>query len=248
LGAQSRSIASLERLTEQWARPHNAQGRSPSYFSTLGKFQCILYVNAEITNCVLDLGVAKQDLDRSKVASGLVDHGSLRSPKRMRAIILPPQPNRSDPLIDQSGVLPSAEMIGVADSTRKGIVIDRSSPSLKPGKQTCPDWRPTGGSGHSVRQAAEGNLVLEAASLLLQVRNLNPDIKVTAAAAISPSWFRLVRLFFSRGACGREWHSLTKGASETAIDASEKLRMSPLDLVDLCQRAGKMPAYRLLGA
>jgi hypothetical protein len=57
----------------------------------------------------------------------------------MRPVVLPAQSNSSDPLIDQSGVLPSAEMICVVYSTGKGIVIDRSSPSLKPGKQTSSD-------------------------------------------------------------------------------------------------------------
>jgi hypothetical protein len=136
--AQSRSNSGRGSRSEK-ARPHKAQGRSPSDFSPLGQFQCILNVDAEIPDCVLNLGMAKKDLDRSKVTSGLVDHGSLRSPEGMRAVILPTQPNRSNPLIDQSGVLPSAEMIGVVYSTGKGIVIDCSSPSLKPSKQTSPD-------------------------------------------------------------------------------------------------------------
>lgn len=87
----------------------------------------------EQTGSRLSGGMTKQDLDRSKAAGGLIDHGSLRSPQGMRAVILPTQPNRRHPLIDRSGVLPRAEMIGVVDATRKGIVIDCSSPSLKPG-------------------------------------------------------------------------------------------------------------------
>ncbi|MDH4441825.1 MAG: hypothetical protein QE284_15735 [Rhizobium sp.] len=83
--------------------------------------------------------MAKQDLDRSKIACGLVDHGSLRSPQGMRTVILPTKPDRRQPLIDQSGVLPSAELTSAVDATGKGIVIDCSSPSLKPGKQTRPD-------------------------------------------------------------------------------------------------------------
>ena len=59
----------------------------------------------------------------------------------MRTVILPTKPDRRHPLIDQSGVLPSAKMICVADATGKGIVIDCSSPSLKPGKQTSSDLR-----------------------------------------------------------------------------------------------------------
>jgi hypothetical protein len=61
------------------------------------------------------------------IAGGLVDHGSLRSPQGMRAVILPTKPDRSDPLVDQPGVLPSAEMISLVDATGKGIVIDVSA-------------------------------------------------------------------------------------------------------------------------
>jgi hypothetical protein len=136
--AQSRSNP-VRRSSSERARPHDAQGRSPSDFSPLCQFQCILNIDAEIPDCVLNLGMAKQDLDRSKVTSCLIDHGSLRSPKGMRAVILPTQPDSSDPLINQSGVLPSAEMIVVVDSTGKGIVIDCTSPPLKPAKQACSD-------------------------------------------------------------------------------------------------------------
>lgn len=59
----------------------------------------------------------------------------------MRTVILPTKPDRCHPLIDQPGVLPSAEMISRVDATGKGIVIDCSSPSLKPGKQTSSDLR-----------------------------------------------------------------------------------------------------------
>ena len=89
------------------ARPRNTQGHALSDFSTLGQFQCILSVNAEIPDCVLDLGVTKQDLDCANVTSCLVHHGSFRSPKGLRAVILPTQTNRSAPLIDHPGALPS---------------------------------------------------------------------------------------------------------------------------------------------
>lgn len=57
----------------------------------------------------------------------------------MRTVILPTKPDCRHPLIDQSGVLPSAEMVSAVDATGKGIVIDCSSPSLEPGKQTSSD-------------------------------------------------------------------------------------------------------------
>lgn len=105
----------------------------------LCQFQRFLYVDAEIPYRVLDLGVGEQDLDRAKITGGLVDHRSVRTPKGVRAVIFTRQPNGSDPFLDQPGVLASAEMIDMIDSAWKGIVIDCSSPSLQPGKQTCPD-------------------------------------------------------------------------------------------------------------
>ncbi|QTU95635.1 hypothetical protein J7U39_14415 [Rhizobium sp. NLR16a] len=110
------------------------QGGLYSDLSPLGQFQCILNVDAKIPDRVLDLGMAKQDLDRR--LPGLRVRGGLRSPQGMRPVILPTEADRRHPLIYQSGVLPSTEMITVVDPTGKGIVIDCSSPSLKPGKQT----------------------------------------------------------------------------------------------------------------
>ncbi len=78
--------------------------------------------------------MAKQNLDCPKVAGSLVDNGSLRSQQGMRTVILPTKPDRRHQLIDQPGVLPGAEMIGVVDATGKGIVVDCSSSSLKPSK------------------------------------------------------------------------------------------------------------------
>jgi hypothetical protein len=77
----AKQIAIWETFSAARARPQNAQGRSPSDFSALGQFQCILNVDAGIPDCVLDLGMAKQHLDRSKVSSGVIDHGSLRPPQ-----------------------------------------------------------------------------------------------------------------------------------------------------------------------
>jgi hypothetical protein len=77
----AKQIAIWETFSAARAWPHNAHGRSPSDFSALGQFQCILNFCAEIPDCVLDLCMAKQHLDRPKVSSGLIDHSSLRSPQ-----------------------------------------------------------------------------------------------------------------------------------------------------------------------
>ncbi len=136
--AQSRSNP-VRRFSSERARPHDAQGRSLQISVRSASSSASSISTPRYLTRVLNLGMAKQDLDRSKVTSCLIDHGSLRSPKGMRPVVLPTQPNSSDPLIDQSGVLPSAEMICVVSSTGKGIVIDCSSSSLKPCKQISSD-------------------------------------------------------------------------------------------------------------
>ncbi len=92
------------------------------------QFQRILYVNPEVTDLVLDLGVSKQNLNRAKIASRLVNHCSLRASKRMSSVVLTPQSNGRHPLVNQPSILSSAEVIGVVDTTGKRIVIDSSSP------------------------------------------------------------------------------------------------------------------------
>jgi hypothetical protein len=73
----------------------------------------------QIPDCVLDLGVTEQDLDRTKISGGLLDHRSLRASKRVRTVIFTTQPNRGDPLIDQPGILAGTEMISLIDPARK---------------------------------------------------------------------------------------------------------------------------------
>lgn len=105
----------------------------------LRQFQRIFYVDSEVPDRVLDLSVSEQNLDRTKIARRLVNHCGLRASKRVCSIVLAPQTNGSHPFVNQPGILSSAEMIGVVAPTGKGIVIDCSSPPLKPGKQACPD-------------------------------------------------------------------------------------------------------------
>lgn len=112
--AGAKPIESWERLSEQNGATPQRVGPSPSDLNSLGQLQCILNVDAEIPHCVLDLGMAKQDLDRPKVAGSLVNHRSLRSPQGMRTVVLPTKPDRRHPLIDQPGVLPSGIFPAIA--------------------------------------------------------------------------------------------------------------------------------------
>lgn len=110
-------------------------------FRMLGEFQGILDIYTQISHCVLDLGVTEQYLDRTEISGGLVNHRSLCASKRVRAVIFATQPDSGDPLIDQPGILASAEMIGMIDPARKCEIIYGAASPLKPREQACSDFR-----------------------------------------------------------------------------------------------------------
>lgn len=66
----------------------------------LRQFQRILYVDPQVLDGVLDLGVSEQDLDCTQVARSLLDHRSFCASQRLRAVVFPMKPDRGDPLID----------------------------------------------------------------------------------------------------------------------------------------------------
>ena len=82
--------------------------------------------------------MSEQDLNCSRIAGRLVDQCSLCASECVRAVVFASQPNCSDSLIAQFGILASAEMISMIDPTRKGVVIDCSASPFKQRKQTCP--------------------------------------------------------------------------------------------------------------
>src|SRR5690606_31709753 len=82
--------------------------------------------------------MAKKYLDGPKVACGFVNERRLCTAQRMGAIFLRRQPDCSDPLVHQPGVLTGAQMTIVHYTAWKGVVIDRPAASLKPSKQAGP--------------------------------------------------------------------------------------------------------------
>ena len=76
-----------------------------SDFGCLDQSQCIIDVDPEVSNGVFNLGVAKQDLNRSKIAGRLVDQSCLCPTKGMGSILFRSQSNRRYPLVDQPRVL-----------------------------------------------------------------------------------------------------------------------------------------------
>jgi hypothetical protein len=67
--------------------------------------QGIIHFDAQISKGAFDLGVAKQKLDGPKITSATVDQGCLRASERMRSKQPRVQPDASDPLRDETGIL-----------------------------------------------------------------------------------------------------------------------------------------------
>jgi hypothetical protein len=103
-----------------------------SDFGVLGEIEHIFDVDAEIANRALDLGVSEQDLNRSEIASGLVNYRHLRPPQRMRAVILAPKADGCYPLVHEPGKLPSADVFRSISSARKDIIIERATSAFQP--------------------------------------------------------------------------------------------------------------------
>lgn len=100
------------------------RSRSCSNLGLFCQLQRILDVCAKIPDRVLDLGVTQQDLNCTEVPGRLVDDRGLSAPERVGAIVLPPEPNRCHPFIDEASILARAQVAGVLNSAREGIVVD----------------------------------------------------------------------------------------------------------------------------
>jgi hypothetical protein len=76
----------------------------------LSKAKCILDIHPQIPDRALNLRVAQQQLDGAQVSRRLIDYRRLRSPKRMRAVIIGSQADTRDPLVNKTGILPGADV------------------------------------------------------------------------------------------------------------------------------------------
>lgn len=56
----------------------------------------------------------------------------------MRAVFLGTQTDRSDPFIDQTGILPRTDVGRMVNSAREGIIVDASASPFQPSKQARP--------------------------------------------------------------------------------------------------------------
>ena len=91
--------------------PVSARGRRPTrpaselYLSLLCHFQSVVYLNAEVPDRALELGVSKKELDCPQILGAPVDQGRLRAPQGVRPVAGPIQTELSDPGIYDSSVL-----------------------------------------------------------------------------------------------------------------------------------------------
>ncbi len=92
-------------------------------------------VHAKVPNRGLDLAMAKQYLDGPKVASGFVNKRRLRTAQRMGAILFRRQPDCSDPLVHQPGVLTGAQV--AIGTTRLG----KAKSSIVPPRRSSQESR-----------------------------------------------------------------------------------------------------------
>jgi hypothetical protein len=96
----------------------------------------ILYLDAQTANGALDLRVAEHDLLGAQVAS-LFDDGGLGSAQRMRPVVLGLSSDPGQPLIDESSILPSADIIGVIDPARKDELARRAASAFEPAQNAA---------------------------------------------------------------------------------------------------------------
>ena len=118
------------------AAAHRWRGRRSSDFCVFRQFQCVLNIDAQIMDRVLDIGVTQKNLHGAEIAGGLVDERGLGAPQRVRAILLLAKTDRGHPLINQSSILPGAQMIVRVSSAGNREVLNRTPLPLEPRQQT----------------------------------------------------------------------------------------------------------------
>ena len=55
----------------------------------------------------------------------------------MGAVVLPAKSDPSDPFVDEPGILPAADMIGMINPAREGVVVESPSSTFEPSEQTA---------------------------------------------------------------------------------------------------------------
>jgi hypothetical protein len=94
----------------------------------LGKRQCVINFDTEITDGTFNLGVSKENLDRTQIARSFVDQRRFGSAQRMCAIEPWFKFHAKQPVVQQSRILPGRQVpIGAFAAWKKKL------PRLSPG-------------------------------------------------------------------------------------------------------------------
>jgi hypothetical protein len=102
------------------------------HLRALSQRERILDIDAEVANRALDLRMAEQDLHGMQVTCLLVDDGRLRSAERMGSVVFSAQSDPSHPFVNEPCILPRADMIGMINPAREGVVVESPSSTFEP--------------------------------------------------------------------------------------------------------------------
>ena len=83
----------------------------------LGDFDSVVNLDPEISDGALDLGVAEQQLNGSKIAGSPINQGRLRSAQRVRSELQRIEADARDPFADEAGILAGCQAAVRAAST-----------------------------------------------------------------------------------------------------------------------------------
>jgi hypothetical protein len=185
-------LRTIEKAQRTVKRPL-ARGEEPSV-----RFRCsrqgkrVFHIDAEIAHCVLDLAMSEEDLDGTKVAGRPVYDRSLRSAKRVRAILALHQTDAGHPFIDKPCILAGAEMPIMINPTGKDMVVHCATPPFKPRQQARPSvWEqfelnwPTGFLLHHDRTRSDLPTTDKVAALYLHEVAAYPSAEGRGAGQLS---------------------------------------------------------------
>lgn len=99
----------------------------------LSDVERILYLDAQVVDRALQLGVPEQQLNSPKILGLAINQRRLGPPHRVRSIGVSVKANLLDPAVHDAGALPSSKVRRCLHSTREDVVVASQSGDLDPG-------------------------------------------------------------------------------------------------------------------
>jgi hypothetical protein len=113
MAALSRSghpLLAVRKIQLPFPAPHWKRKPTCSDLGVLGKRKCVFHVDPKVADGIIDLAMAEEDLDSTKVASRPIDDRRLGTPKRVGAILTSYQTHSRYLFIHEASILAGAEM------------------------------------------------------------------------------------------------------------------------------------------